>query len=433
MEQLIRKFVWGSRDGKPGLALLPWSTVQKSIDEGGLGFKDLYQQNKAFIMKIGFGLITNNSSLWVRVLKAKYKWEGVMPLSISWVSYSRFWSGVSAIWDELKECVTWDIRNGWSTDFWESIERIASVQPPRSDSGEDQLFWRWESNGQFSARSAYGYLISDTASGIDRIWRKIWKLKVPHRVRMFAWLFWHERLLTNAERVRRHMTTSAQCEICGCRREDMDHVLRQCVAAREVWCKIVPIAERDRFSRVAHREWLRTNLFDVSSTVGDEDWHVRFIITCWLLWKRRCCFVFESARGIGEDIIARGNVLVEEARRAFYVNIDTGGSAMEEVCWLRPPIGWIKVNVDAAVSTVEGLVGIGAVFRDDGGSWLFGFARFVGRCTVLVAELWAIHDGLAQAWGCGHRCVELESDNLEAVRMVNSNSNLLHEQGLFWQ
>ncbi|KAL4273864.1 hypothetical protein GQ457_13G009600 [Hibiscus cannabinus] len=231
---------------------------------------------------------------------------------------------------------------------------------------------------------------------------------------MFAWLVWHERLLTNAERVRRHMTTSAYCEICGSRREDMDHVLRQCVAAREIWCKIVPVAERDRFFRVSHREWLRTNLFDASSTVDDEDWHVRFIITCWLLWKRRCCFVFESESGVGGDIIAHGNVLVEEARRAFYVSIDHGGSAMEEVCWLRPPIGWIKVNVDAAVSTVEGLAGIGAVFRDNGGSWLFGFARFVGRCTVLVAELWPIHDGLAQAWGRGHRCVELESDNLEA-------------------
>ncbi|KAL4319432.1 hypothetical protein GQ457_18G015740 [Hibiscus cannabinus] len=286
-----------------------------------------------------------------------------------------------------------------------------------SHSGEDQPFWRWESNGQFSARSAYGYLISDATNGIDMIWKKIWKLKVPHRVRLFAWLVWHERLLTNVERVRHHMTTSAHCEICGCRREDMDHVLRLCTAAREVWGKIVPIAERDRFFRVAHREWLRTNLFDVSSTVGDEDWHVRFIITCWLLWKRRCCFVFESVRGGGEDIIARGNVLVEEARTSFYVNIDTGGSAMEDVCWLRPPIGWIKVNVDAAVSMVEGLAGIGAVFRDDGGSWLFGFPRFVGRCTVLVAELWAIHDGLAQAWGRGHRCVELESDNLEAVRL----------------
>ncbi|KAK8477924.1 hypothetical protein V6N11_014335 [Hibiscus sabdariffa] len=90
----------------------------------------------------------------------------------------------------------------------------------------------------------------------------------------------------------------------------------------------------------------------------------------------------------------------------------------------------INVNVDVAVSTVDGSAGIGVVFQDNEGRWLFGFARFVGRCPVLLAELWAIHDRLAQAWTRGHRCVELESDNLEAVRSVNSTSNLIHEQGL---
>ncbi|KAL4271776.1 hypothetical protein GQ457_13G010260 [Hibiscus cannabinus] len=324
----------------------------------------------------------------------------------------------------------WDWRQLEGLFPRESLERIVSVQPPHSDGGEDQPFWRWESNGQFSARSAYGYLSSDTTSGIDRVWRQIWKLKVPYRVRMFAWLALHERLLTNVERVRRHMTTSEHCEICGSNSEDIDHVLCQCTAAKEVWLKIVSTTGRDRFFRVSFREWLQTNLFELFSTAGAEDWHVRFIITCWLLWKRRCCFVFESARGAGEDIIARGNILVAEARRAFYVNVDPCGNGTEEVCWVRPPLGWIKVNVDAAVSTVDGSAGIGVVFRDTGGRWLFGFARFVERCTVLVAELWAIHDGLAQAWMHGHRCVELKSDNLEAVRIVNSTSNLMHEQGL---
>ncbi|KAL4282241.1 hypothetical protein GQ457_03G010920 [Hibiscus cannabinus] len=302
--------------------------------------------------------------------------------------------------------VHWDWRRLEGILSRESIERIASVQPPRSDSGEDQPFWRWESNGQFSARSAYGYLISDTASGTDMIWKNIWKLKVPHRVRMFAWLVWHERLLNNAEWVRRHKTTSAHCEICGCRREEMDRITFY-----------VNVLRLGRFGARLFQLQSVTGFFELLIVNGCG----QTSLTYHPPW---------SARGGGEDIIACGNVLVEEARRAFYVNIDTGGSAMEEVCWLRLPIGWIKVNVDAAVSTVEGLAGIGAVFRDDGGSWLFGFARFVGRCTVLVAELWAIHDGLAQAWGRGHRCVELESDNLEAVRLVNSNSNLLHEQGL---
>ncbi|KAK8610960.1 hypothetical protein V6N13_131027 [Hibiscus sabdariffa] len=70
----------------------------------------------------------------------------------------------------------------------ESLERIASVQPPHSDGGEDKPFWRWESNGQFSARSAYGYLLSDTESGFDqglvlaikRWLRHDWRVRVKH-------------------------------------------------------------------------------------------------------------------------------------------------------------------------------------------------------------------------------------------------------------
>ncbi|KAL4348355.1 hypothetical protein GQ457_17G006980 [Hibiscus cannabinus] len=258
-----------------------------------------------------------------------------------------------SLWHQRSQ-ITWISKGDRNTSFYHMMMRTHREHntPPRSDGGEDQPFWRWESNGQFSARSAYGYLSSDTKSGFDRVWRQVWKLKVPYRVRMFAWFALHERLLTNVERVRRHMTTSEHCEISGSSREDIDHVLRQCNAAKE------------------------------------------------------------SVRGAGEDIIVRGNILVAEARRAFCVTVDP--------C----------VNADDAVSTVDGSAGIGVVFQDNEGRWLFGFARFVGRCTVLLAELWAIHDGLAQAWMCGHRCVKLESDNLEAVRIVNSTSNLMHKQGL---
>ncbi|KAL4366467.1 hypothetical protein GQ457_05G028510 [Hibiscus cannabinus] len=287
-----------------------------------------------------------------------------------------------------------------------------------------------ESNGQFSARSAYEYLSSDTESGFDRVWRQVWKLKVPYRVRTFAWIALHERLLTNVERVRRHMNTSEHCEICGSSREDIDHVLRQCTAAKEVWRRLVLNVVRDSFFRLPFREWLRTNLFDVTSTVGAEVWPARFIITCWLLWKCRCIFVFEPTRGAGEGIIARGNILVAETRRAFCVNVEPCGNGMADVCWAHPTLGWIKVNVDVAVSTVDGSAGIGAVFRKNEGRCLFGSARFVGRCIVLLAELWAIHDGLAQAWMHGYRYVELESDSLEVVRLVNSTSSLMHEQGL---
>ncbi|KAK8502441.1 hypothetical protein V6N12_020033 [Hibiscus sabdariffa] len=72
----------------------------------------------------------------------------------------------------------------------------------------------------------------------------------------------------------------------------------------------------------------------------------------------------------------------------------------------------------------------GGVFRDEFGRWFLGFARFVGRCDVLIVELLAIHDGLLQAWVSGYSRVELESDCLEAVRIITSSSSALDGNAL---
>ncbi|KAK8975416.1 hypothetical protein V6N11_057510 [Hibiscus sabdariffa] len=59
-------------------------------------------------------------------------------------------------------------------------------------------------------------------------------------------------------------------------------------------------------------------MFDTPRGISDEDWPTRFIILCWLIWKRRCSFVLASEVRHLEDILAKGNRLVEECRRAFY-------------------------------------------------------------------------------------------------------------------
>ncbi|KAL4280373.1 hypothetical protein GQ457_03G009820 [Hibiscus cannabinus] len=52
------------------------------------------------------------------------------------------------------------------------------------------------------------------------------------------------------------------------------------------------------------------------------------------------------------------------------------------------------------------------------GEWKFGFARSIGRCSVLDAELWAILDGLRHAWQLGFNRVQLESDCYEAIECI---------------
>ncbi|KAK8479689.1 hypothetical protein V6N11_009833 [Hibiscus sabdariffa] len=118
-----------------------------------------------------------------------------------------------------------------------------------------------------------------------------------------------------------------------------------------------------------------------------------------------------------EELLVRGNRLLEECSRTFSGSRHTARRG-QLMAWQRPASGWIKVNVDAAVNAVDQRAFVGGVFRDNDGAWLFGFSRSIGRCSVVLAELWAILEALRRAWAKGYRYVVLESDCADAVRMI---------------
>ncbi|KAK8579031.1 hypothetical protein V6N12_069366 [Hibiscus sabdariffa] len=63
----------------------------------------------------------------------------------------------------------------------------------------------------------------------------------------------------------------------------------------------------------------------------------------------------------------------------------------------KPLVGWIKANFDGVVRGFDSLAAVGGVLRDAQGSWIYGYARRIGRCSVLMAELWATNDILFAA------------------------------------
>ncbi|KAK8986461.1 hypothetical protein V6N11_010017 [Hibiscus sabdariffa] len=199
---------------------------------------------------------------------------------------------------------------------FEQPKRIEAIQPPRGELGMDRARWRWDDKFIFSTMSAYKYLIGSPNADRTFKWKQIWGLKIPQRIRTFMWLVAHERLMTNAERVRRHIANTTRIE---------------------------------------------------------------------------------------QD---------------------------SKMKWSLPTAGWVKLNVDASVEPNTSRAGIGGVIRDDRGSWRAGFARFIGRCPVLLAEMWAIYEGLLRAWSLGYRKVELESDSLEATHIIKRESETLNKSAL---
>lgn len=113
---------------------------------------------------------------------------------------------------------------------------------------EDKLIWTGNRRGDFTVKSAYYIACSlveaeetgESSSGYPRtppppIWKKIWHLKIPSKIRIFSWRACMNGLPTGLNLSRRGVNISPMCPICDQERETTTHVLIQCEIAKQVW------------------------------------------------------------------------------------------------------------------------------------------------------------------------------------------------------
>lgn len=82
----------------------------------------------------------------------------------------------------------------------------------------------------------------------------------------------------------------------------------------------------------------------------------------------------------------------------------------------KPPNeGDFKLNTDGAAKGNPGPAGAGGIIRNHRGFWVKGFSRKVGLATNIIAELWALRDGLKLAQGLGIHKLEVELDAQVAI------------------
>ncbi|GMI94853.1 hypothetical protein HRI_003154600 [Hibiscus trionum] len=310
------------------------------------------------------------------------------------------------------------------------IQQIIAVYPPSPLLGHDRLGWRNDKRSIFTVKSAYNSLVSNQPMEGANVWKMIWRLPVPQRIRAFIWLAFRGSLLTNKERTRRHMADDPGCSLCGHVCEDELHVLRDCVISRGLWRQVVDGNVYHNFYTTPLHDWLYMNLVGngIVARIMD-NWNIFFAILCWKIWQRRNRMIFDPDVVENEDMLRACLCYMNEV-----VGARTTLSAMvgppsvvrrgEGSDWKCPPATWVKLNVDGAVNTTTKAAAIGGVCRTDGGDWLFGFNRRLGCCSVLNAELWAVLEGLRHAWRCGFHRVEIESDSREAVDCVVAGSRV---------
>ncbi|KAL4386440.1 hypothetical protein GQ457_09G009190 [Hibiscus cannabinus] len=258
-----------------------------------------------------------------------------------------------------------------------------SERLPRSGFKGDFPGWARSHDRNFLVRTAYEALRDNSVQSANALWKVIAGFQGLQRIKIFIWLLAKDKLLCNAERVRRHLSSCARCEACGAAFQAFNHPINlrdmeknHIQSPHEIPCRITGFQARN------HLEW--------------EVW-------------------------FGAEMNAS-----RDSRRQAREQRSGGEGGMDGLLpssratarWVLPPRDWFKVNVDGARDHRTGLAACGGLIRDHEGRWVRDFARSVGVCSPIESELWAVHEGLVQAWALGLRRVVVEVDSLSVLRLM---------------
>lgn len=134
-----------------------------------------------------------------------------------------------------------------------------------------------------------------------------------------------------------------------------------------------------------------------------------FATTIWNLWKWRNALAFRNDDFKGNKVAA----ILQQVKDYDKAWVSLGGKHSRQlvevqVRWIAPRTLWVRLNTDGSVK--EGRATTAGILKDCDGKWLKGYVRFIGVCSVPMAELWGIVSGLQIAWESGYKRVCLDTD-----------------------
>ncbi|KAJ1393197.1 Reverse transcriptase zinc-binding domain [Sesbania bispinosa] len=275
-----------------------------------------------------FRLASSQSSLWF----SDWSRQGKLCNKVSFVHVSDLELQVRDIWDGSH----WILEHLYTVLPEEVRSIILQSQGPSNSLLPDDWFWLCEVNGIFSVSSCYKWLVHRLRAlpTEDSVWKKVWSLKLPEKLKFFVWQCFHDALPTNQKHSACHLSPSPSCPRCLAPVEDLTHCLRGCPHARELWMRSDCVSNPDFFS------------FD-----------------------------------------ARGN-------DEMSLSLVPLPGMLTSLSWSPPEPDWFKINVDGSFILRTQLMGAGGLIRDSFGRWIWGFRSFEEVGDALLVELLAILRGL---------------------------------------
>lgn len=172
--------------------------------------------------------------------------------------------------------------------------------------------------------------------------------------------------------------------------------------------------------------WLERNASSTRITDHNIYHGTFFIYLLWNIWCIRNLKVFQAAPFLASFAVS--NASNQAIEWFFLAGPHSQSSRVKEVHISKEPPqeGWYKINSDGSCkSDCHGFgdIAAGGIIRNSNGTWMKGFACFLGSGTSLLVKLWAIYIGISIAKDANFDPIIVESDCLYAVNLIN---NIFH-------
>ena len=198
---------------------------------------------------------------------------------------------------------------------------------------------------------------SSSAEG-QQIWKVLWSLKVPSKLKVFGWRASHEILLTRVSLAKRKILDDDRCHCCKRFAETAIHAVWVCGAAQDVWAgSITPL---QKWSTNYHD--FRSLFESLMERLSKAELEF-FLVQAWLIWNQRNAVIHGGQLREPGWLNRRAEEFLAEYRKSQVVLTPLNG-LFGSCMWRAPPSEEFKMNFDVAVFSDQHCSGYGAIIRN---------------------------------------------------------------------
>jgi ribonuclease HI len=467
IEAIIRRFWWGEKENNRKIHWIRWEKLCQPKGVGGLGFRELQNFNLALLAKQFWRLMHCKNSLLFKVFSAKFFPSGNIMEASTNNRGSFAWRSILKAKDLIIAGSSWRVGDGkqipikdtnWlleeghrrvisplpnlhadakvadliqsSPPAWDEAkirslflpyDSDAILQIPLSDRcPSDKLYWHATTNGKYSVRSGYQLLLrervisnpnSSNQGEPNTLWKQIWSLRTPTKVKSFMWRACQEALPTKAGLFRRKVIPSPGCDNCGTGAEDCLHALWSCPVISQVWSLVPAFREAQQKSYTSFYDLVHHVALKPTDLILE-----KFAVLSWFIWHKRNQAWLRLPSTDYNQLWTNAHAYLNEFLEATQID-KTVKPAPPLVRWSPPVHNGFKVNFDGALFKDKNEGGIGVVIRDCSGLVIATLSQRVKTgASVDLIEALAAKRAITFAMEVGVTDVEFEGDSENVIQ-----------------